>query len=91
MPRKEILRIRNRIHITVISYFYLQLVSKCVSQKILALKMVKLDCIIIYIELDTIQKARNELDGVCGLPLVISYFNIFQIILDVNFAYLTMI
>ena len=29
--------------------------------------MIKLDCIIIYIDLDTIEKARNELDGACGL------------------------
>ena len=28
--------------------------------------MIKLDCIIIYIDLDTIEKARNELDGACA-------------------------
>ena len=33
MPSKEILRIRNCIHITVISYFHLQLVSRSVSRK----------------------------------------------------------
>ena len=71
MPSKEILRIRNCIHITVLSYFHLQLVFKSVSRKILGLKLVKLDCIIIYFDLDTIKKARNELDGTCGLPLVI--------------------
>ena len=70
MPSKEILRIRNCIHVTVISYFHLQLVSKSVSRKFLGLKLVKLDCTIIYLDLDTIKKARNERDGVCGLPLI---------------------
>ena len=55
MPSKEILRIRNCIHITVTSYFHLQLVFRSVSLQILGLKPVK---------------ARNELDGACGLPLV---------------------
>ena len=70
MPSKEILRITNCIHVTVKSHFHSQLVSKSVSRKMLGLKMIKLDCIIIYIDLDTIKKARNELDGACGLPLV---------------------
>ena len=47
MPSTEILRIRNCIHITVILYFHLELMSKSVSLKILVLKLVKLDCIII--------------------------------------------
>ena len=47
MPSKDILLIRNRIHITVISYFHLQLVAKSVSRKIFGLKIVKLDCIVI--------------------------------------------
>ena len=71
MPSKEILRIRNRIHIIVTSYFHLQLMSKSVSRNISGLKMVKLDCIIIYNDLGTIKKARNELDGACGFPLVL--------------------
>ena len=72
MPSKEIFQIRNCIHITVISYFLLQLVPKSVSRKILGLKLVKLDGIIIYLDLDTIKKARNELDGTCGLLLLTS-------------------
>ena len=59
MPSTEIIRIRNCIHVNVISYLHLQLVSKSVSQKILGLKLVKLNCIIIYLDLDTIKKARN--------------------------------
>ena len=47
MPSTEILRIRNCIHITVISYFHLELMSKSVSLKILARKLVKVDRIII--------------------------------------------
>ena len=47
MPTKDILLIRNRIHINVISYFHLQLVAKSVSRNILGLKMVKLDRIVI--------------------------------------------
>ena len=70
MLSKEILRITNCIYITVISYFHLQSVPKSVSRKILGLKLVKLDCIIIYLDLGTIKKARNELGGACGLPLV---------------------
>ena len=47
MPSTEILRIRNCIHITAILYFHLKLMSKSVSLKILGLKLVKLDCIIL--------------------------------------------
>ena len=47
MPRTEILPIRNCIHITAILHFHLELMSKSVSLKILGLKLVKLDCIII--------------------------------------------
>ena len=43
MPSKEILQIRNCIHITLISYFHLQLVSKSFSLKILGFRLVKLD------------------------------------------------
>ena len=43
MSSKEILRIRNCIHITVISYFHLQIVPKSASRKILGLKLVKVD------------------------------------------------
>ena len=55
MPSKEILRIRNCIHITVISYFHLELIPKSVSPKILGLK---LDCIIILLGPDTIKKLK---------------------------------
>ena len=68
MPSNKILQIRNCIHITA-SYFHLKLVSKSVSQKILGLKLVNLDCIFIHLDLDTIKKTRNELDGACGLSL----------------------
>ena len=47
MPSTEILRVRNCIHTTVILYFNLELFSKSVSLKILGLKLVKLNCIII--------------------------------------------
>ena len=47
MPRTEILQVRNWIHITVILYFYLELISKSVSLKILRLKLVKMECMII--------------------------------------------
>ena len=70
MPGKEILRIRNCIHITVILHFHLELMSKYVSLKILGLKLVRLDCIIIQLDLDTIKKTRIMLDGACELPLV---------------------
>ena len=46
--------------------------SKSVSLNISGLKLVKLDCKIIQLDLDTIKKARNELDGVSGLPFVYS-------------------
>ena len=46
MPSTEILRVSNCIHITVIQYFHLELMSKSVSLKILRLKLIKLDCII---------------------------------------------
>ena len=46
MPSIEILRVRNCIYVTVISYFYLELLSKYVSLKLLGLKLIKLDCII---------------------------------------------
>ena len=72
MPRKEIPRIRICIHITVISDFHLQLVSKSASRKMLGLKLVKLDFIIICLDLDTIKKARDELDRAFGLPLVLN-------------------
>ena len=45
--------------------------SRAVSLKFLVLKLVKLDCTTIQLDLDTMKKARNELDGTCGLPLVI--------------------
>ena len=70
MSSREILPIRNCIHVTVISCFHLHLVPKSVSRKMLGLKLVKLVCIIIYLDVDTIKKARNEQDGACGLPLV---------------------
>ena len=58
MPCKEILRIGIFIHVTVISYFRLQLVYKSASRKMLGLKLVKLDFIITYLDFDTIKKAR---------------------------------
>ena len=70
MPSTEFLRVRNCFHITAIFYFHLELMPKPVSLKMLGLKQVKLDFIIIKLDLDTIKKARNELDGACGLPLV---------------------
>ena len=63
MPCTEILRVRNCIHVTAT-------LSKSVSLKILGLKLVKRSCIIIYFDLDTIKKARNELDRACSLALV---------------------
>ena len=47
MLSTEIPWIRNYIHITVILYFHLELMSKPVSLKIVGLKLVKLDCIIL--------------------------------------------
>ena len=61
MPSTEILRDRNSIHITVMLYFHLELMSKSVSLKMLGLKVVKPDCTVI-LDLDTIKKARNELE-----------------------------
>ena len=46
MPCTEILQVRNCLHITVILKFYLVLMSKSVTLKILRRKLVKLDCII---------------------------------------------
>ena len=43
MLSTEILQIRNCIHITIILYFHLELMSNSVSLKILGLKLVKLD------------------------------------------------
>ena len=47
MPSTKILRVRNCIHLTVILYFHLKLMSKSVSLKVLGLKLVKLDFTII--------------------------------------------
>ena len=47
MPRTEIIRVRNSIHVAVIFYFHLELLSKSISLKTLGLKLVKLHCIII--------------------------------------------
>ena len=47
MHSTEILRVRNCIHKTVILHFHLELMSESVSLKILGLRLVKLDCIII--------------------------------------------
>ena len=69
MPGTEILRVRNCIHISVILYFYIELMSKSVSLKILELKLVKLGWTIIYLDLDTIKNARNELNEAGELPL----------------------
>ena len=49
MPNTEILRIRNWINITVILHFHLELISKYVILKILGLKLVKLDCITMFL------------------------------------------
>ena len=45
--------------------------SKTVSLQTLGLKLVKLECMIIYFDLDTIKQARNELNRACDLPLVL--------------------
>ena len=77
MPSKEILQIKNCFHITVIYHFHFQLGSKSVSRKVLGLKLVKLDCIIIYLDVDAIKTARNELDRACvtgSLLLLICLF-----------------
>ena len=73
MPNIEILLVRNCIHITVIFYFHLEAIS--VSLKILGLKLAQLECIIKLLDPDTNKKARNELDGSCGLSLVKCSFN----------------
>ena len=74
MPSTVIFRTRNCINITVISCFHSQLVCKSVSRNILRLKLAKMDSIIIYLDLATITKARNELDEACGFPLVVIGF-----------------
>ena len=56
MLRTEILQIRNFIHVTVILYFHLEIMSKSVSLKILGLKLVKLDCIIYSLILIQLKK-----------------------------------
>ena len=56
---KKFSELRICIHITVISDFHVQLVSKSASWKMLGLKLIKLDFIIIYLDLDTIKKARD--------------------------------
>ena len=60
---------------------------KPVSLQILRINLVKLDCIIIYLDIDTIKKARNELDGACGLPLV-SFCNTFFLFVPQNKIYM---
>ena len=65
MSSTEILQDGNYIYVTV--FFHLELMFKTVSLKVLGLKLVKLDCRIIYFDLDTI---KNELDGAYGLPFV---------------------
>ena len=58
MPSTKILQVINCIPITVILYFHLELMSKSLSLKVLGLKLLKLDCIIILLDLDT---NENEL------------------------------
>ena len=43
---------------------------KSVTRKILGSKLIKLNCIITKIDLDTTKKRERELDGVYGFPLV---------------------
>ena len=57
MPSKEILRIKNCIHITAILYFHLDLMSKCVSLNILELK---LDCYLALIQLKRLKMSWME-------------------------------
>ena len=71
MPTTEIRRVKSCIHITVILCFHLEVMSKFDSQTTVRLKLVKLDCIIIELDLDTIKKASNKLDGACGLSLAL--------------------
>ena len=47
MPSTEIIRVRNYIHIIATLFVHLEFLSKSVSIKMLAPKLVKLDCIII--------------------------------------------
>ena len=47
MPNTEIFQVRNYIHIIVILHFHIELMSRSASLKILGLKLVKLDCMII--------------------------------------------
>ena len=47
MSNTEILWVRNCIHIIVIFYFHLGLMSKSITLKASGLKLVKLDCTII--------------------------------------------
>lgn len=47
MPSTEILRVMNCVHITVILYFLSKLMCRSVNLKILGLKLIELDCIII--------------------------------------------
>ena len=91
MPSTEILRIRNCIHITVILYFHLELMSKSVGLKILGLKLIKKDCKIIILHLDAIIKARNKLDGGCCLTLVLTKTKQKQTNKQTNKNYLTTI
>ena len=56
MPTTEIRRVKSCIHIIVILCFHLEVMAKFDSQKIVRLKLVKLDCIIIELDLDTIKK-----------------------------------
>ena len=51
MHSTEIRRVINCIHITVILYFHLELMSKTASLKMLGLKLVKLGCLIIQFDL----------------------------------------
>ena len=56
MASTEILRVRNCIHITIILYFHLKLMSKSVSLNILGLKPVKVNCMLIYLILIQLKK-----------------------------------
>ena len=58
MQSTKIWRMINCIPITLILYFHLELMSKSLSLKVLGLKLLKLDCIIILRDLDT---NENEL------------------------------
>ena len=61
MPSTETVRVRNCIHVTNIFSFRVN-VQICWSQNFRTN---------LGLDLDTIKKARNELDGACGLPLVL--------------------